>query len=134
MERWALVGVAAVVMLAITVVLSARPEQDDALAPTDGSTGKVRIGGEAAADPGPRVPSPTPRDDPAWTPEDEPPVQPPPQPAATREYVVQKDDTLGAIAQRELGSVKRVHEIVRLNDLSNPNAIRAGQAILLPAR
>ncbi|HIE11378.1 MAG TPA: LysM peptidoglycan-binding domain-containing protein [Kiritimatiellae bacterium] len=47
-----------------------------------------------------------------------------------RTYVVQKGDTLSAIAKRFGVSVQ---EIVELNDISNPNLIRAGQELTLPA-
>ncbi|RLC55504.1 MAG: hypothetical protein DRI30_07465, partial [Chloroflexi bacterium] len=111
-ERWALLGVAAVVLLAIAAVLKSRPgPEDGAAADDDSSTVTVVIGGEGAPDPGPR---PLPRDDPARPPEDDPggETTPPPPVIALREYVVRKDDTLGAIAQRELGSARRVAEIV----------------------
>ncbi|TNF24136.1 MAG: LysM peptidoglycan-binding domain-containing protein [Deltaproteobacteria bacterium] len=48
-------------------------------------------------------------------------------------YVVKPGDTLSAIAQRVLGSASRYTEIARLNGLANPNLIRAGQTLKLPA-
>ena len=45
-------------------------------------------------------------------------------------YVVQKGDTLSSIAKRFGVSVR---EIVELNDISNPNMIRVGQKLVLPA-
>jgi nucleoid-associated protein YgaU len=49
----------------------------------------------------------------------------------TEDYQVQSGDTLGAIAQRYDTTVRR---LVRLNDLDNPNEIRAGQTLKVPAR
>ncbi|HYF13597.1 MAG TPA: LysM peptidoglycan-binding domain-containing protein [Phycisphaerales bacterium] len=55
------------------------------------------------------------------------------KPAGGRQYVVKKGDSLSIIAQRELGTMKRVNEIMRLNNLSNPGAIRVGDRLVLPA-
>lgn len=58
------------------------------------------------------------------------------EPAArTRTYVVQKGDLLSVIAQRELGSSKRMGEIMAMNKdvLSDPDHIRAGMTLRLPA-
>jgi LysM repeat protein len=49
-------------------------------------------------------------------------------------YQVKKGDTLGHIAQRELGSVKYTADILRLNPDLNPNNLKLGQEIKLPAR
>lgn len=54
------------------------------------------------------------------------------QPAATiATYTVKKGDTLGEIAQRELGSSKRAGEIVSLNKI-NPDKLFVGQVLKLP--
>jgi LysM repeat protein len=60
----------------------------------------------------------------------------PQAPASTtsREYVVRPNETLHAIARRQLGSVRYVSEIVRLNGLSNPDSIQAGMRLQLPER
>lgn len=52
--------------------------------------------------------------------------------SATRSYTVAKNQTLGEIASNELGSAKRVDEIVRLNGIKDPNQIRAGMVLRLP--
>lgn len=55
------------------------------------------------------------------------------RPSATRDYIIQPGDILGVIAQRELGTVKRVDEILELNPhLSDANDIRVGDVIKLP--
>ncbi len=64
-----------------------------------------------------------------WTPE------PRPEPAPkVREYVIQPSDTLSEIAQRELGSASRMHEIIALNgsELADPDTLQVGQTLRLP--
>ncbi|MFK7883431.1 MAG: LysM peptidoglycan-binding domain-containing protein [Phycisphaerales bacterium] len=61
-------------------------------------------------------------------------VRKPTAAAALREYVVQRGDYLGNIAADMLGSSKRVSEIVELNGLKDPNDIRVGQKLKIPAR
>ncbi len=51
---------------------------------------------------------------------------------AGRAYIVQKGDTLGEIAQRELGSARRWREIARLNELEDPDRVPVGTALKLP--
>ena len=48
-------------------------------------------------------------------------------------YTVRKRDVLGTIAQRELGSVKRMQEIIDLNPGLDPNKIRAGLELRMPS-
>lgn len=48
------------------------------------------------------------------------------------DYVVQKGDTLGRIAERWLGQRNRWLEIANLNHLQNPNLIFIGQRLRLP--
>ncbi|HVS11475.1 MAG TPA: LysM domain-containing protein [Planctomycetota bacterium] len=66
-----------------------------------------------------------------------PSASPPPsaaQPAAgSRTYVVKPGETLGEIAQRELGTFRRWTEIQRLNGNLAPSALRAGMKLRLPA-
>lgn len=54
-------------------------------------------------------------------------------PPSGRVYVVKSGDTLSKIAQRELGKWSRWPEIARLNNLRDPNKIRPGQRLRLPA-
>jgi nucleoid-associated protein YgaU len=63
------------------------------------------------------------------------PAAPSPRPAPARTYVVKKGDSLSEIAQRELGTVRRQEEILTLNrdQLSDPDSIRVGMKLLLPA-
>ncbi len=51
-------------------------------------------------------------------------------------YTVAKNDSLGKISQRFLGTVKRMDEIVRANadKIDNPDHIRAGMVLTIPAR
>lgn len=49
-----------------------------------------------------------------------------------REYVVLKGDTLGTIAQKLLGTSRRMREIVELNGLKDPDDIRVGQSLKIP--
>lgn len=57
-----------------------------------------------------------------------------PATTAGRTYTVKKGDTLGQISQRELGTSKRVDEIVKLNKLKNAGSIREGMKLTLPAK
>jgi len=52
-----------------------------------------------------------------------------------REYVIQKGDTLGAIAARELGSAKKWDAIYQANRdrMKNPSDLRIGKALRIPA-
>lgn len=55
--------------------------------------------------------------------------------AATNwEYPVQSSDTIGGIAERELGSVKRQGEILALNPGVDPRALQIGQVLVMPPR
>ncbi len=57
-----------------------------------------------------------------------------PAPSSTGEqriYIVRAGDTLGRIAQRELGSAKRVDELRLLNSISG-DVIRVGESLRLP--
>ncbi|HYE62116.1 MAG TPA: LysM peptidoglycan-binding domain-containing protein [Phycisphaerales bacterium] len=53
----------------------------------------------------------------------------------TRPYTIKKGDSLAAIAQKELGTIKRAKEIVELNKklIKNPNNVPLGVTIQLPA-
>ena len=50
--------------------------------------------------------------------------------STTRTYRIRRGDTLSAIAQRFDTTVRA---LVRLNDIKDPHAIRAGQRIEIPA-
>jgi len=56
--------------------------------------------------------------------------------AGARTYTVQRNDTLGQIAQRELGTVRRMREILELNQdrIRDADDIRVGMTLRLPPR
>jgi nucleoid-associated protein YgaU len=54
--------------------------------------------------------------------------------ASQRTYVVLKGDSLGKISQSLLGTSRRMNEIVELNGLKDPDDIRVGQTLRIPAR
>ncbi|MSR29528.1 MAG: LysM peptidoglycan-binding domain-containing protein [Phycisphaerales bacterium] len=56
-------------------------------------------------------------------------------PASEREYVVQKGDTLGAIASREMGSAKKWNQLYEANKdrIKGPTDLRIGQPLRIPA-
>lgn len=65
-----------------------------------------------------------------------------PAPASQREtaaavsgsYTVKSGDTLAEISQRELGTVKRVKEILALNKITDANRIKVGMVLKMPKR
>ncbi len=153
-ERWALAGAGVLAIAGIAAFL-VRREPPAATGGDDGADVlRVRIGGQrqpadasgsaaarVAPDPGPhdarrdREPSATGHEghaasmtgngDGVATPE---------MPATPRTIVVQPGETLGQIAQRELGTVKRLPEILALNGIDDPDSIRAGTELALPPR
>jgi LysM repeat protein len=56
------------------------------------------------------------------------------KPAPTRAYVVLRGDNLGKISLKLLGTSRRMDEIVRLNNLKDPDDIRVGQSLKIPAK
>lgn len=50
----------------------------------------------------------------------------------TRRYVVKSGDSLGLIAQRELGSARRAQEIKQLNGMSS-DVVKLGTSLILPS-
>lgn len=50
-----------------------------------------------------------------------------------RTYTVKSGDTLSRIAQSQLGKASRWPEVARLNQLRDPNRIKVGQRLRLPA-
>ena len=79
------------------------------------------------------TPTPSPTVTPAATPEpvEVPPPQPTEEPSPTETYIVQPDDSLSDIAAKYETTVD---ELLRLNDLAQPDLLYAGQAILVPRR
>jgi len=77
--------------------------------------------------------TPSPTATAAATPEpvEVPPPQPTEEPGPTETYIVQPYDSLSDIAAK-YGTT--VDELLRLNDLSQPNLLYAGQAIVVPRR
>lgn len=53
---------------------------------------------------------------------------------SVRHYVVLKGDSLGTISQKLLGTSRRMGEIVELNGLKDPDDVRIGQTLKIPAR
>lgn len=49
-------------------------------------------------------------------------------------YIVKKNESLSQIAERELGSVKRMPELIELNGIKDKNRIFAGMRLKLPAK
>jgi nucleoid-associated protein YgaU len=56
------------------------------------------------------------------------------QPTTTREYVVQKGDTLGSISTRELGTAKKWESIYEANRdrLKSPTDLKIGKSLRIP--
>ena len=57
-----------------------------------------------------------------------------PTTVSPRTYAVKSGDTLSQIAQRELGTIKRTAEILKLNNIDDADEIYAGLVLKLPAR
>lgn len=55
-------------------------------------------------------------------------------PKALRTHVVEQGDALGLIAQKYLGTVRRMDEIVELNGLRDADDIRIGMTLKIPAK
>ncbi|MFK7741922.1 MAG: LysM peptidoglycan-binding domain-containing protein [Planctomycetota bacterium] len=55
-------------------------------------------------------------------------------PASSTTYTVRRGDTLSEISSRQLGSVRYMKAIRDLNPALNPNRLKVGAKILLPAR
>ncbi len=50
----------------------------------------------------------------------------------SKTYVVAKNETLSEIASKQLGTTKRMGELMKLNSIEDPDAIRAGMVLRLP--
>lgn len=93
---------------------------------------------DASVPPPPVMPAPV-VDQPVIPPEELPPPKPafkrpapaPAAPVETVEYVVKSGDALSRIAARHKVSVKQVMD---LNKISDPNKIRIGQKLIIPAK
>ncbi len=132
-ERYALIAALTVVVLCLLLVDRLRADPAAQATPAPNSTLKVQLGGPS---PPPSPPVAPPAVSPDVRAQDPPLVQPPPTPgpppAPPRSYTVRDGDTLSEIARRELGSTARAAEIARLNGISDPSKIRAGQVLQLP--
>jgi nucleoid-associated protein YgaU len=62
-----------------------------------------------------------------------PPAPAPAAPAAPQIYTVQRGDTLSAIARRFYGHAGEYRRIAEANHLANPDLIRPGQQLVIPA-
>lgn len=62
------------------------------------------------------------------------PARPEARPETVRTYTVKRGDSLAKIAQAQLGSSRRVADLLKLNGLSDPDDIKIGQVLKLPAR
>ncbi len=67
-------------------------------------------------------------------PELKPEAKPEPARQPARTYTVKRGDSLAKIAQAQLGSSRRVADLLKLNGLSDPDDIKVGQVLKLPAR
>jgi nucleoid-associated protein YgaU len=137
-ERWALLGAAALAAVGFAAFYSRHDSPgtdsgDDALS-RDADILRVRIGGERSERPSatpeasadPEEPQPEVSSDP-------PPGEAAPPPPAERTVTVRAGETLGEIVQREPGTVSRLDEVVRLNGIENPDDVREGTTLRLPA-
>jgi LysM repeat protein len=77
------------------------------------------------------VPTPSPTATATPEPVEVPPPQPTEEPSPTETYIVQPYDSLANIAANYQTTVD---ELLRLNDLPQPNLLYAGQAIVVPRR
>jgi LysM repeat protein len=57
----------------------------------------------------------------------------PTSPATEQRYTIKRGDTLAQIAVRFYGDAKRYIDIARVNNITNPGAIRIGQVLRIPA-
>ena len=83
-------------------------------------------------------PQPTQEPQPTQDPQPTTSVSPEPAPVVSRPetttYTIKKDDTLGLIAQRQLGSAKFARRIEELNPGVDPNRLQIGKPLILPPR
>jgi nucleoid-associated protein YgaU len=120
-------GIAAV---GLTALWSSIPARAPGIGrPPDGPvTAMARAGWVPAA---PAVPAEEERGD--GVDESAPPREPEEPPAGVRRYVVVAKDSLWRIAERELGSPRRLGEIERLNPELAGRVLREGMELLLPS-
>lgn len=136
-ERYGLLAALTLVVLCLLLADRIRTARPAVSAPAPDRTLRVEIGGydstprpvRSPVTARPVTPRPGAQQQPAA-----PVPAPAPTPVAARTCVVGSGETLGDIAQRELGSARRAREIAELNGLANVNQIRAGQSLRLPPR
>ena len=144
-ERWALAGACVLALVGIAAFLARRDAREAARSAADDDARsedlvRVRIGGDR---PPTVVPQPDDRggddheitwDPPPPGPDDRDAPLPPDPTPAPRTVVVQPGETLGQIAQRELGTVRRLPEILELNGIDDADLVRAGTKLKIPPR
>ena len=91
---------------------------------TPASTSAVIPTGAGAASSVPTAPAPAPRTTV---------VEPPPAAGGARSYVIRQGDTLEAIARAQLGDGQKWRQIAAANPGVNPNNLKIGQTISIPA-
>lgn len=101
--------------------------------PKDVLIGRARLAADAKAVPAGSATRP--QQKPVDKPAAEKQSKPAPSKPAPRTYTVKPGDTLGAIAQRHLGTSRRWQEILDLNrsKLDDADSIRVGMVLMLPA-
>lgn len=155
-ERYGLLAAVTLVVLCMLMADRYRSAPRAAVAPPPDKLLRVRIGG---FDSTPRVAAVTPTPQPTpvarggqgtaarpiagggvTAPSKPTPDRTPPAPVtarvptAARTCVIAGGETLGDIAQRELGSAKRAREIADLNGIADLHKVREGQTLRLPPR
>lgn len=153
-ERWALAGACALALVGLAAFWVRRVPPDVADASEDVSAGdaelddagdlvRLRIGGARPLTPLPDPvpargndfdvnPDPGPNDGTSSAPSaGDVPARP--RALEERTVVVRSGETLSQIAQRELGTVRRLPELLELNGIEDPDDVRAGATLKLPA-
>ena len=140
-ERYGLLAAVTLVVLCLLLADRLRPSARRVDLPPSDRLVRVEVGGDrpapVVAPPVRRAEPQTPLREAALPPpretvrQEPPPAPPPPEP---RVHVVRPGETLVGIARSELGSARRVQEIVTLNGLADPDLIRAGQSLRLPPK
>ena len=138
MERkLTLLSVTVAVGLALVFLPGCPPKKNADAKPSDTLTTNDKliddIPQESATAPPPVIP---PRDNFPYT--SPPPSDKPtklvagPPPTAGQTYTVQAKDSLSSICRKLYGDTKKVHELAKLNNLSDPNKLKVGQVLKLP--
>jgi nucleoid-associated protein YgaU len=140
MERkLTLVSVTVAVGLALVFLPGCQPKKTaevkspDVVATTDKLIDDIPP--DSAANPPPVIPN---RDNVPYTPPPSAPDRPTrlvPNNVAVapgQTYTVQAKDTLSSICRKLYGDTKKVHELAKLNNLTDPNKLKVGQVLKLP--